>query len=305
MTLTFIWLKELNLFLSMSQRIELFSEWLKDFVENDSKNQTFFWIWPKESNFFLLKICSKNCFSVWFTELNFFQHYLKNGTFEYDSKSWTFFDMTPIIEPWKIQRTDFPNSKNWTFEKHDSNFSDMSFFEKIQRIEPFFSNITQSIESFSRRWLKELNPSYKTHRLENFFTWLKDFNLLNMTQGIEPLLYMTQRIEPFWGIWLNGLNPLHERTQRIGHQKIIWLQQPNLFVYDLGNWAFFFSCWLKELNFFSKLSLKNYWPFWTWLTELNSVLEHDSPNWTFFLKNMTHRNWTLLFNMSQRKWLHF
>ena len=25
----------------MTQRIELFSEWLKDFVENDSKNQTF------------------------------------------------------------------------------------------------------------------------------------------------------------------------------------------------------------------------------------------------------------------------
>ena len=61
MTLTHIWLKDLNLFLSMSQRIELCSWQELNFFENDSKillNRTqrielfFFWRWPKEPNFF-------------------------------------------------------------------------------------------------------------------------------------------------------------------------------------------------------------------------------------------------------------
>ena len=57
----------------MIQRINwaLFSEWLKDFVEYDLKESNFFlWIWLQESTF--LKICSKNCFKVWFAELNLF-----------------------------------------------------------------------------------------------------------------------------------------------------------------------------------------------------------------------------------------
>ena len=251
----------------MTQRIELFSEWLKDFVENDSKNQTFFWRWPKESNFFLLKICSKNCFSVWFTELKLFSALLKEWNIWvwlkelnflwYDSHNWT-----------------LKNSKNWF-----SQLQELNFFWKTWLKEFFtlFSHITQRIE-LSRRWLKELNPSYKTQRLENFFTWLKDFNLLNMTQWIEPLLYMTQRIEPFLGIWLNGLNPLHERTQRIGHPKDYLTPTTKPFCLWLGELGLFFLLTQRIELFLKNITQK----LLTWLTELNSVLEHDSPNWTFF-----------------------
>ena len=286
MTQRFCWkrLKEWNLFLNMTQknRTSFYRKYVLRIVfQYDSHNWTYFSALLKEWNIW-----------VWLKELNFLW---------YDSHNWTL----------KIRRTDVPNSKNWTsFEKHDwKNFSDMTFFEKNQRIEPLFLILRNALNFFLGDDSKNWTLLTRLKDLRFFFTWLKDFNLLNMTQWIEPLLYMTQRIEPFFGIWLNGLNPLHERTQRIGHQKIIWLQQPNLFVYDLVNWAFFFSCWLKELNFFSKISPKNYWPFLTWLTELNSVLEHDSPNWTFFLKNMTHRNWTLskwvkendsILSMSQR-----
>ena len=179
------------------------------------------------------------------------------------------------------------------------------FSKKFKELNPF-SHITQSIESFSRRWLKELNPSYKTHRLENFllndsktstfWTWLNELSLFST---------WLKELNFFFGIWLNGLNPLHKRTQRIGHQKIIWLQQPNLFVYDLVNWAFVFLVDSKNWTFSQKYHSKIIdlfdmthrieLRFRKWLTELNF----------FFLKNITHRNWTLLFNMSQRKWLHF
>ena len=165
----------------------------------------------------------------------FFQHYLENGTFEYDSKNWTFFDLTTIIESWKIQRIDFSNSKNWTsFEQHDAkNFFRYDFFrKKSKNWTPFFSY-------------------YATHWI--FFS--------DMTQRSELILQDSKTWE--------------------------------LFLHDSKTSTFW--TWLNELSFFS-----------TWLTELISFLEHDSQNWTFFFcKNMTHRNWTLLFNMSDRNWLHF
>ena len=278
----FSWLKELNFFQNDSKILLKTTQRIKPFFEDDPKNRT-----------------------------SFYRKYVLRIVFQYDSHNWTYF--SALLKEWNIwvwlKELNFLwyDSHNWTLKNSKNWFSqlqELNFFWKTWLKEFFtlFSHITQRIELFSRRWLKELNPSYKTQRLENFFTWLKDFNLLNMTQWIEPLLYMTQRIEPFLGNWLNGLNPLHERTQRIGHQKIIWLQQPNLFVYDLGNWAFFFFLLTQRIELFLKNITQK---LLTWLTELNSVLEHDSPNWTFFLKNMTHRNWTLLFNMSQRKWLHF
>ena len=73
-----IWLKELNFFhdselnfFLMTQRIELFfSEWLKDFVEYDSKNRTFLWIWLKVLNlFFNMTQGIESSFSEWLEDL--------------------------------------------------------------------------------------------------------------------------------------------------------------------------------------------------------------------------------------------
>ena len=79
------WLKELNIFWIWLEKLNLFF-----FLERDSQNWTFFrmtqrfcWKRLKESiSFFFFKkkltqdffwkICSKNCFSVWFTGSNFF-----------------------------------------------------------------------------------------------------------------------------------------------------------------------------------------------------------------------------------------
>ena len=318
MTLTYIWLKELNLFLSMTQRIELFS-WLKElnFFQNDSKIllkttqriKPFFEYDPKNRT-------------------SFYRKYVLRIVFQYDSHNWTYF--SALLKEWNIwvwlkelnflwydsHNWTLKNSKNWFSQRQELNFFwktwlkeffRYDFFRKNQRIEPLFSHITQRIELFSRRWLKELNPSYKTQRLEIFF-------------------YMTQRLQPFEHDSMNWASSLHDSKnwtffwefdsmdwtlcskglKELDTKRLFDSNNQTFLFLTWGIGPFFFSCWLKELNFFSKISLKNYWPFLTWLTELNSVLEHDSPNWTFFfLKNMTHRNWTLLFNMSQRKWLHF
>ena len=74
LSLFWVWLKELNFFLNMTQRIEpLFKIWLKELnlFEHDSKNWTFF-TWLKNWTFFW----------TWLKELN--------HLFEYESKDWTF-----------------------------------------------------------------------------------------------------------------------------------------------------------------------------------------------------------------------
>ena len=243
-----------------------FSTWL--WLILDSKNWTFFWVWVKELNFFqndskiLLKTTQR--IKPFFeydpkNRTSFYRKYVLRIVFQYDSHNWTYF--SALLKEWNIwvwlKELNFLwyDSHNWTLE------NSKNWFSQLQELKTFFSEMTQRIEPFlqdSKTW-------------DFFFTWLKDFNLLNMTQWIEPLLYMTQRIEPFLGIWLNGLNPLHERTQRIGHQKIIWLQQPNLFVYDLVNWAFFFLVDSKNWTFSQKYHSKIIDLFW-----------HDSQNWTPF-----------------------
>ena len=80
----------------------------------------------------------------------------------------------------------------------------------------------------------------------------------------RTLLNVTQRIEPLFLTWFKELNPLHKWTPRID----------------------FFHFWFFS-HFFSKI--------WT----LFNMIHRIEP----FLNNMTHWDWTLLFNMSQRKWL--
>ena len=214
-----------------------------------------------------------------------------------DSKNWAlffFFEKTWLIEielffTWVKELNPFLNmtqriekfswffdSKNWTFFEYDS-----------------------KIWIFSWMWLTELNFFIDSKKWVLFFRMTKI--LLNTTQRIEPLFEYVPRIEPFlefhsmdWTLCTKGLKELDPKR--------LFEQQNLLMTWWIGP---FFSIWLKELIFFSKISL-NYWPFLTSLTELNSFLEHDSQNWTFFFfENMTHWDWTLLFFLSQKKWLHF
>ena len=95
-----IWLKNLNLRLSMTQRSDPFWTWLKEvnFFEHYSENRTLFLRRRKELNLFLNLTqridFSQNDAKNW----NLFSKYdAKNWNFffEYDSKNWTFFsDMT-------------------------------------------------------------------------------------------------------------------------------------------------------------------------------------------------------------------
>ena len=292
---TWLWLifdsKNWTFFLSMSQRIELFS-WLKElnFFQNDSKicwkrlkeSNLFFEDDPKNRTSFYWKYVLRIVFQYYSHNWTYFQHYLKNGTFEYDSKSWTFFDMTPIIEPWKFQRTDFPNSKNWTsFEKHDwKNFSDMTFFEKKSKnFSPFFLILRNALNFFlgddSKNWtlltrLKDLRIFLHDSKTSTFWTWLKELSLFSTWLKELNLFWEFDSMD--WTLCTKGLKELD--TKRL---------------FDSNNETFLFMTWGIGPFFFLltqriELFLKNYWPFLTWLTELNSVLEHDSPNWTFFFE---------------------
>ena len=132
-----------------------------------------------------------------------FQQYLKNETFEYDSKNWTFFNITPIIEPWKIQRIDF-------FQLQELNFFWKTWRKEFFRYD-FFSKKIKELNPFSWLWLKELNP----------FSWL-------WLKRIEPFfLIVTQRIEPsfkkvdsmnktFVLTWLTGVDLRFNMTHRGG-----------------------------------------------------------------------------------------
>ena len=387
-------LKELNSFQYHSKQWTFFSTWLKElnFIElslnelnllfHDSKNWTFFfffrdsmnWIFfcdPKNCTFFV--VCDPEelklfCW-MWPKELSHCWNILRIEsfnkydwefnpfwTFSYDSKNWTFFDMTRRIEPFfecdskncnflqKVSpRIDFSerDSKNWIFFNMTQRIEIDSkhwtaFFNMTHRIEHLFSRIWRTeLNIFSRIWRTELNISSlleydsqkfflnMTHRTEHLF--------LQMTQRIEPFFNITQRIEPFfqhnsknWTLfstWLTELNLFFlQLTQRIEH--MTWLNVLIEFFqkYDPKVWIFsdmtqrieHFWMWLKELN-----------TFWTWLKELNP-LHKRTPRIDFFhffyrfepfantthriepfLNNMTHWDWTLLFNMSQRKWLIF
>ena len=202
---------------------------------------------------------------------------LKNDwpCFEHDSKNWTFlFKMSQRIEhmTWLkvlIELLKKYNAKNWMF---------------------FWIWLTELNHSFWI-WLQELNLfvniwffNKKINRFEPFSTWLRENepDFQNLTQRIEP---SSQKDSKNWTL----------KDYLIPTTKLS---------YDSRNWTFF-CIWIKEIKLlFSNLWFKLLDLFWTELTELWTPLkiwlaEQD------LLKNMTHRNWTLLFNMSQRKWLHF
>ena len=283
-------------FFNMTQRFFLFSVWLKDL------NAFFFSMWLKELNLFYMtqrmepfsfRSDSKNWtlfLSMWLKELNFFDMTQRiEPSFSHDSKTWPFFFKNMTF-------------KNWNFWKYDSN--NWSFlFCMTQRIEPFFSSVTQRMEPFLWIRLKELNFFFLNKLL-------KELNLLKITQKIEPFFLqkkihrnkpskflnltqnnvsnnwtlfekdskdwtlfsnMTQRVELFF-FW--------KKTQRIELFFYMTQRIEPFFFYDSNTWTCSKKIESKNWTFFF-LDAKN----WT----LFFFLEYDANNWTLSFLNMTQR----------------
>ena len=123
----FIWLEELNIFwydsqnwtffLNVTQRIVIFyKKWVPEWI---------FRMWLKELSH-CWKILRIESFYKYDWEFNPF------WTFSYDSKNWTFFDMTRRIEPFFQY-----DSKNWAFsQKYHSKIIDL-FWHHSQNWTPF------------------------------------------------------------------------------------------------------------------------------------------------------------------------
>ena len=221
------WLKELNIFSCMTQRIEPFWTWPNELnlLLHDSKNWTFFskkkmtqrieisWAWLKEFDFFYdsqtwtflfqyffqkKKNDSKNWspFSLWLSKFFFFLKY------EYDSQNWIFFNTTHTIELVFLNMTFF-FFRHWIF--------------LIRLKELKFSNTTQRTQLFSLIWLKVLN----------FFS---------MTLSVNWTFFFFQEIRLDSSNWI---------SMKISSR---WLKELKSFFLTQRIGLFLFPMWLKELN---------------------------------------------------------
>ena len=276
----FWWLKELSSFLNMTQRIEKFHDFFDSknwtYFEYDSKIWTFSWMWLTELNFFI------------------------------DSKKWVlFFRMTKILlnTTQRIEPLFEYVSKNWTFSGISLNGLN-TLHKRTQRIGPW-------------KIIWTTKPSYE---LGIYLTQRIEFFLKNITQKLLTFFDMTHRIELLFRTWLTELNFFFLEYDSLRLNPSFLLESKKMTP---------FLAWLKE-NFFSHIRLKEQWSFlWKyWPKDLIFVNRNISLRielflkalttnpfsqiwfilriqsfWTFF--NMTHRigskNWTLLFNMTQRK----
>ena len=212
-----------------------------------------------------------NLFSIWLTDLNFFnvtqriqllkkKSWRKEFNFfhEYDAKNWNLFWMTQrfltIFERNSKIWTFFQcASKNWTFlfviltqrffppkkRRKELNL----FVIWLKRIEPFFLNMTLRIEPFFSTWLIELEPFFSTSLKELIhlvLIWLKELNPFLTNSWLKVLTC------PFWKLYYDSKNWTSLKN--------LWLEEVNLSM-TLGI-DFFNSIWIKELTSFSKISLK-------------------------------------------------
>ena len=197
---------------------------------------------------------------------------------------WTelFFHMIHRIEPF------FPTwlVKNWTL-----------LFNMTQRIEPFFKkHVSSKLFFFFAKNIQRIEPSFEYDS--------KNWTFSNMTPKKLNFLNMIHRNEPFFQHYLKD-GTFESMTQRIGHF-LIWLKELNLLFYMTPRTEpflleelnlFFFSNLNQRIDFFKNFT-SNYWPFFEY--DSQNWIKHDSQNWTLFWIILTHRDWTLLFNMSQR-----
>ena len=254
------WLKEVNVFLNMIQRIEFFWTWLKR-IEPSS-----FWSMTQRIDFFL----------TWFKELNFFMtHKIEPPFWRRLKESNPFFwtqhqKLNFCLKIQKATRKIKPfsekyDSKNcffcFSFSQNDSNIWIFSYDSKnwTSCYEPLF-NMTQRDEVlfFFFFWLKELKPFVflkMSQRIEPlfhmsyFFTRLKELNFFNMTQRFfqidsKEMTLFLQNDAQNWTLILNV-------TQRM-EPFFLWIRRkelnPFVFECDAKNWILFLWIWRKELK---------------------------------------------------------
>ena len=244
-------LKELNLLLYMTQRIELFfSIWLEDFspkkrfielnffLNMTQRVEPFFWIWLKGLFFFIYDAKNWTLLWIWRKELNSFSLSMTQRIepfFEYDAKNWTLF--------------------LWVWLKELNLFFDLFFSIWLKVFDLFFFS---EYDFFFENWT---------------FFWIR-FTELNL---FFPLFNMTQWDEVFFQCWLKELNPLF--SQNVSKN---WtsLSYEFFFLHDSKNWIFF------------EYDSKNWtFSFWKRMTQrIEPFFEHNSMNWTFFEHGSM--NWT-------------
>ena len=198
------------------------------------------------------------------------------------------------------------------------------FFEKNSKIWTLFQKKLKNLNSFPKKWLKELNIfSCMTQWMEPFWTWPNELNLLehdsknwtffseNNDSNNWNFLSMTQRIVFFFECdsknWIFEFSKKKKTTQTIELFWKIRYKEPFLFSSmtqrlepfsniflkknDSKNWSFF-SLWLSKWNIFEvRIRLTEFF-FSIRLTELNLF---------FFLKMTFYfRHWTFFLNTTQR-----
>ena len=289
--------KELNLFLSMNQRIESLSEYDSKnrtlfFFEYDSMNRTHF-LNVTQIEIFGWKIVKKFKidFFTWPEESNplFFSNMTQRiEPFSIGLKDLMLFSLTQRIELF-LTRTDRIGPFSWIWLRELNfflGFLHVYFFQKMmQRIEPFFLWI----------WRKELNPFFFECDVKNLIFFL------NMTQRIEPFSHLKQRNELLflWYGWLQEFFFKQKNTQWIELFEI-WLKELNIWTMcqkkDSENGTllkWFFLKWLIELNFFFLNLFK--------MTQRVEVfLQYDSKNWTLCFSQNVSKNW--FFSKCSKNW---
>ena len=171
----FSWLKELNSFFFQCDS----KNW---FLFNDAQNWTPFWIWHKVLNLFWL--CHK--------ELNLF---FLNMTQRIDPLFWIWLkESNPCFWMWP---------QNWP-SLLKRKFKELNHFfweEWLNELNLFF-NMTQWIEPFLKKWLKQLNFLSEKYDSKDWFFYQK------LTQIIKLFLEnITQRLVSLFSMWLGELNP--------------------------------------------------------------------------------------------------
>ena len=199
---------------------------------------------------------------------------------------------------------------NWTFFQFDSKNWTL-FLECDSKKRTFFSKWLKELFLlfffFFSIWLDELNPLcwICLNELNPFVDWLRELNpvffFFNMTQRLDPLQKYDFQELNLLKIWIKGLNFWKCDSK---HWTLFFnrVNESNpLFQHESKNFFFLnmthktqrietsFNKWLEELNF----SWRKTWP-----TELNHFFMW--PRNRTLLSNMSHRNWTFLFFMTQR-----
>ena len=268
------WVEDLNFLLEICLiRIKLFEKYSKNWLSEkiSMKVKKLFDDSKKLNSFLNMTYRTEPFFPTWLTEIEpFFSTWLwqifdtKNRIFfhKYDPKNRFFFfenmfkDFVSMIH--RIELFFQYYFKNGTLERMTQKKVNL-LIHMTQGIEPF-SNMTQRVDPFfffkiSRKRIKHFSCDL-TQRTEFFFSiWLWELNL-------------------FFSIWVYSLNPILILTLRIElfqYLKIFSIEFTDLHPFQSG---------LKELNWISKIWLKELNLFWNLTQWIEPSAQKDSKNWT-------------------------